>query len=173
MKPLRPLFMAVVLASAVSLSHGATRVIPPLPTTKPGSEAVLLGVDSVRKELHLTSLQRAVLNDIRTEYRDDARAIVAKVNAGKLSKAQAKSQLDALTASSNRRALRAFLGRVLLVSLPLRQRLPLTPTRSPQRPCLVLVFPIRRVWGSSLLPRRLLKTSRANAWSTPIRAPLA
>ena len=142
MKPLRPLFMAVVLASAVSLSHGATRVIPPLPTTKPGSEAVLLGVDSVRKELHLTSLQRAVLNDIRSEYRDDARAIVAKVNVGKLSKAQAKSQLEALTVSSNRRALRALnddqrarltqvehqiLGAFMLLSGDVQTELALTP----------------------------------------------
>jgi len=142
MKPLRPLVVALALASAVSLGHGATRVIPPLPTSKPGSEAVLLGVDSVRKELHLTSLQRAVLNDIRTEYRDDARAIVAKVNAGKLSKVQAKSQLDALTASSNRRALRALnddqrarltqvehqiLGAFMLLSGDVQTELALTP----------------------------------------------
>jgi Spy/CpxP family protein refolding chaperone len=99
---------AFVCTGLLSTASAATRVIAPLPTVKPGSQAVLLGVDSVRKELHLTSLQKAILNDLRTEYRDEARAIVAKAGTTVESKKAAQASLEALTSSTNRRALRAL-----------------------------------------------------------------
>src|SRR6202012_4326188 len=61
-----------------------------------------------RKELHLTSLQTAVLSDIRSEYREDARAVVAKQIAGKLTKPQAQAELDTPPTSSAHRALRSL-----------------------------------------------------------------
>lgn len=70
-----------------------------------GSSAILLGVDSVQKELKLSSLQRAVLNDIRTEYRDASRDITAKVASGQETKQQGLANLQKLTAGSDRRAL--------------------------------------------------------------------
>lgn len=108
MKSPRFLPALLALAAAASFTQAAAPAASPIPTKAPGSAAVLLGVDSVRKEMHLTSLQRAVLNDIRNEYRDDARAIVAKTKADLESKKQAQANLDALTASSDRRALRVL-----------------------------------------------------------------
>lgn len=109
MNPVRSLLAASALCLSASLASAATPVPPPpIPTKPPGSVAVLLGVDTVRKELHLTSLQRAVLNDIRNEYRDDAREVVAKAKSDLESKKQAQASLDALTASSERRALRVL-----------------------------------------------------------------
>jgi Spy/CpxP family protein refolding chaperone len=142
MKSLRPVLVAVALTGAASLGQAVAHPVPPLPTTKPGSEAVLLGTDTVRKDLNLTTLQRTVLNDIRTEYREDARAIVAKVNTGKLSKKEAQAQLESLTASSNRRALHTLsadqrarltqiehqiLGAFMLLSGDVQKELALTP----------------------------------------------
>jgi hypothetical protein len=69
-----------------------------------GSLSILLGNESVQKELNLTSLQRAVLEDIRNEYREDSRAIVAQVAVGAESKKAARAQLEALTAAADRRA---------------------------------------------------------------------
>ena len=96
MKILPALFAAAVLATA----HAA---VPSM-----GSSAILLGNASVQKELHLTSLQKAVLHDIRNDFRDDCRAVTAKVAAGKETKAQGLADLQALTASSERRAMHAL-----------------------------------------------------------------
>ncbi len=109
MKFPRSLLAAATLAVTASFAQAATpTVVPTIPTKAPGSVAVLLGVDSVRKELHLTSLQRAVLNDIRTDYRDSAREIVAKAKDDLESKKRAQVDLDALTARYDRRALRVL-----------------------------------------------------------------
>ncbi len=136
---LRPI-LAVLAFSGVA-AHAAT-VVPPLPTKEPGSVAVLLGVDSVQKELKLGSLQRAVIDDIRNDYRDDARKVAAKVAAGKETKQQGKAEIDWLTASSDRRALHALsddqrqrlkeikfqiLGAYMLLSADVQKQLALTP----------------------------------------------
>ncbi|MDD5201328.1 MAG: hypothetical protein PHC88_16170 [Terrimicrobiaceae bacterium] len=143
MKTLRALLGAAAVASlAFASSASASQPPPPLPNTPPGSKAILLGVDSVRRQLHLTSLQRAVLNDIRNEYREEARAIVAKAGADAASKKAAQKKLEALTATYNRRALRALnddqrarlvqieyqiLGAYMLLSADVRRELALTP----------------------------------------------
>lgn len=142
MKSLRRALVIAAFAGSLTVASAATRVIPPLPTTKPGSQAVLLGVDSVRKELELTSLQRAVLRDIRDEYREEARAIVKQAGPDLASKKAAQAKLDALTASTNRRALHALnddqrarlaqieyqiLGAFLLLDGKVQRDLALTP----------------------------------------------
>jgi hypothetical protein len=139
MKLLRPLIATFVLSTVAA--HAAT-VVPPLPTKEPGSIAILLGVDSVQKELKLNSLQRAVLNDIRNDYRDDARKVTAKVAAGKETKAEGKAEIASLTLSSERRALRSLnadqrqrlkeiefqvLGAYMLLSGDVQKQLGLTP----------------------------------------------
>ncbi len=142
MKSLRRALLVAAFAGSLSVASAATKVIPPLPTEKPGSQAVLLGVDSVRKELQLTSLQRAILRDLRAEYREEARAIVAKTGPSLASKKAAQSKLDALTASTNKRVLRALndeqrarlgqieyqiLGAFLLLDGKVQRELALTP----------------------------------------------
>ena len=106
MRPIR-LILSLAIAT-LGAAQAATPTVATIPTKPPGSVAVLLGVDSVRKELHLTSLQRAVLSDLRNEYRDEAREVVAKTKSDLESKKQAQAQLDKLTASSERRALRVL-----------------------------------------------------------------
>jgi len=139
MKILRPLLAALAISAAAAI---AATAVPPLPTRAPGSVAVLLGVDSVQKELKLTSLQRAVLNDIRNEYRDASREVAEKVVAGKETKAQGRADIESLTASSERRALRALnatqlarlkeiraqtIGAYVLLSGEVQEKLALTP----------------------------------------------
>lgn len=141
MKSLRPL---LVLTAFAGLGHGALAASQPgpLPSTPPGSQAVLLGTDGMRKELGLTSLQRAVLDDIRDEYREESRAVVAKAGASLESKKAAQARLDALTAQYNRRALRVLndaqlarfkqveaqvLGAYVLLDAKVQNELALTP----------------------------------------------
>lgn len=103
-----PLLLAAALS--VATVHAAKKAVtmPPMPATPPGSSAILLGTDDVQKELKLTSLQRAVIDDIRSEYRDAARDISAKVAAGQQTKKQGLANLQSLTAGSDRRALRVL-----------------------------------------------------------------
>lgn len=137
MKRMRRLLL---LAAFAGFAHGAPAAS--LPTTPPGSQAILLGTDGVRKELGLTSLQRAVLDDIRDEYREETRTVVAKAGESLESKKAAQAQLDALTAKYNRRALRVLndeqlarfkqveaqiLGAYVLLDAKVQQQLALTP----------------------------------------------
>ncbi|HEY8898795.1 MAG TPA: hypothetical protein VIM61_00060 [Chthoniobacterales bacterium] len=142
MKSFRRTLIVTAFAGSIAVASAAPREIPPLPTTKPGSQVILLGVDSVRKDLALTSLQRAVLRDLRDEYREESRAIVKKAGTDLTSKKAAQAELDALTASTNRRALRALsedqrarlgqieyqiLGAFLLLDGKVQRSLDLTP----------------------------------------------
>lgn len=127
--------------AAPFVAVAASAPVAALPTKPPGSVAILLGLDRVRKELGLSSLQRAVLNDIRSDYRDGARNIVAKAAADPAQKAAAQRQLEVLTERSNRRALavlnpeqaaafkkieRQFLGAYALLDPEIQQQLALT-----------------------------------------------
>jgi Spy/CpxP family protein refolding chaperone len=108
MKFLLPVFAAALLAVTSQAATKKVVTLPPMPATPPGSSAILLGTDTVQKELKLTSLQRAVIDDIRSEYRDAARDISAKVAAGQQTKKQGLANIQALTAGSDRRALRVL-----------------------------------------------------------------
>ncbi len=143
MKTFRLALVGVALAASAPLASATPKAGPgPLPVEPPGSQAILLGVDGVRKELHVTSLQRAVLDDIRDEYREEARAVVAGAGSSVESKKSAQSRLDALTAAYNRRALRVLndeqlvrfhqverqiLGAYVLLSADVQRQLALTP----------------------------------------------
>jgi len=104
MKTILPLLSALVLV----VSTASAKQVIVLPASAPGSEAILLGTDSVRRELKVTSLQAAVLDSIRDEYREKARAIVAKVGDSVEAKKEATKKLDALQRSYDRRALQAL-----------------------------------------------------------------
>lgn len=100
----RLLAAAVALSASFAIAAPAPKPAPTLPPQPPGSAAILLGLDRVRQELGLTSLQRAILNDIRADYRDGARTIAAKAAADPGQKSAAREQLATLTKKSNRRA---------------------------------------------------------------------
>ncbi|PTX94990.1 hypothetical protein DB345_11845 [Spartobacteria bacterium LR76] len=108
----------------------------------PGSVPVLLGVEKVRDELKLNSLQRAVLDSLRAEYKNAARKIVATNPSTPEQRLDAEKQLLALNARYNERALstlntaqrakfmkieRQVLGALILYTPSVQKELALTP----------------------------------------------
>lgn len=71
----------------------------------PGSVPILLGVEKVRDELKLNSLQRAVLDSLRAEYKNAARQIVAANPTTPEQRLEAEKKLLALNDRYNERAL--------------------------------------------------------------------
>lgn len=108
----------------------------------PGSVPVLLGVEKVRDELKLNSLQRAVLDSLRAEYKNAARQIVATNPSTPEQRLDAEKKLLALNARYNERALstlntaqrakfmkieRQVLGALILYTPSVQKELALTP----------------------------------------------
>lgn len=73
-----------------------------------GSLPLLLTSDNVREDLQLNSLQCAVLDSMRSEYKTEARKLVATQPQTPEARAIAQSKLDALNEKYNRRALSAL-----------------------------------------------------------------
>jgi len=108
----------------------------------PGSVPILLGVEKVRDELKLNSLQRAVLDSLRSEYKNAARQIVATNPAAPAERLEAEKKLLALNDRYNERALstlnssqrtkflkieRQVLGALVLYTPSVQKELALTP----------------------------------------------
>ncbi len=74
-------------------------------TDHPGSLPVLLGLDKVRTELHITSLQRAVLDSLREEYKTEARKLFTPLPQTAVERAAAQEKLAKLNQRYNARAL--------------------------------------------------------------------
>jgi hypothetical protein len=70
----------------------------------PGSVPILLGLDSVKKELGLTKIQCGKLDAIRADFKADARSITARPPSTPLEKQAANSTVKALIAKYNERA---------------------------------------------------------------------
>lgn len=136
-----PCFLTVLALAGTVASAAPGKWDPALPSDVPGSEAILLGIDSVQRDLKLNSLQRTLINSIRKEYREEARALVANAADTTASKKLTQSKLDALTASYDKRALGVLsssqsqrlieiehqvLGGYMLLSPELQQELSLT-----------------------------------------------
>jgi hypothetical protein len=71
----------------------------------PGSLPILLGVDKVRTELKLDSLQRALLDSLRAEYKSAARKLTNPMPVSTLERTAAEKKLLQLNERFNRRAL--------------------------------------------------------------------
>lgn len=110
----------------------------------PGSVPLLLGIESVRGELKLTSLQRAVLDSLRSEYKDEARKLTASMPQTKDQRTAAELQLAKLDDRYNARALSSLsssqrarleqiqyhvLGGTMLVSTKVQKKLGLNATQ--------------------------------------------
>jgi len=135
-------FLPTLIAAAMAALLLASPARATLqPKDHPGSLAILLGNDSVRADLKLRSLQRAVLDSLRSDYRADARAIVAKVAKKELDATSAFAKLSALTDHYDARALstlnpeqrtrlrqieQQILGGAILVSPDIQKSLALT-----------------------------------------------
>jgi len=110
-------------------------------TDSPASVPVLLGLEPVRQDLKLSSLQCALLDSLRAEYRAKVGVVAAVGLADAKAAPKAATDLDAYRASYNRRALnvlnpsqqdrlrqieRQMLGPVLLTSLSEQKLLGIT-----------------------------------------------
>ena len=102
MKILRSLCV-IILAVSASAVFATTPA-----TDHPGSLAILLGVQSVRQELKLDSLQRAVLDSLRGEYKASVRALTDPMPSTPEARVAAEKKLVALNDSFNRRAVSAL-----------------------------------------------------------------
>jgi len=96
----RILTLLAVTAFAVSTARATTAA-----TDHPGSVPVLLGVQTVRTELQLTSLQRALLDSMREEYKADARKLTEPAPTTADQRLAAEKALAALNERYNKRAL--------------------------------------------------------------------
>lgn len=133
-------FLILLAALAFSLAPQAKAVTAAV--EHPGSVPVLLGVEKVRDELKLNSLQRAVLDSLRSEYKNAARQIVATNPTTPDQRLEAEKKLLALNDRYNERALstlnttqrakfikieRKVLGALILYTPSVQKELALTP----------------------------------------------
>lgn len=117
------------------------------PVNHPGSLPILLGVDRVSAELKLDSLQRALLDSLRGEYKSAARKLTNPLPQTAQERAVAQAKLLRLNEQFNRRALsilnlaqRAklsaiearFLGATVLYAPAVQTRLKLTDDQKQQ-----------------------------------------
>ncbi len=133
-------FLILLAALAFSLAPQAKAVTAAV--EHPGSVPVLLGVEKVRDELKLNSLQRAVLDSLRSEYKNAARQIVATNPTTPDQRLEAEKKLLALNDRYNERALstlnttqrakfikieRKVLGALIIYTPSVQKELALTP----------------------------------------------
>lgn len=113
----------------------------------PGSLPILLGVERVRTELKLDSLQRALLDSIRSEYKSAARKLAEPMPKTPQERALAQGKLLQLNERFNKRALSVlnpsqraklsqiearFLGATVLYSPGMQAKLKLTDEQKRQ-----------------------------------------
>jgi Spy/CpxP family protein refolding chaperone len=113
----------------------------------PGSLPILLGVEKVRAELRLDSLQRALLDSLRDEYKSAARGLTATMPKTPEERATAQARLLRLNERFNKRALSVlnpsqraklsaiearFLGATVLYSPGVQAKLKLTKEQKRQ-----------------------------------------
>ncbi len=98
---MKPRIFFCVLAMAASLVVASATS----PTTGHlGAAPILLGIDSVRKELKLDSLQRAVLDSLRDEYKSEVRDLADPPPSTPAARAQAEKKFLEVTERFNRRS---------------------------------------------------------------------
>jgi len=96
---------ALSLAAALSLLFAAVAPAMTAATEHIGSVPILLGLDKVRQELKLNSLQKAVLDSLRDEYKTAARKIADPLPTTQDQRVAAETKLQALNVRYNNRAL--------------------------------------------------------------------
>jgi hypothetical protein len=92
--------VVLVLCTVASSVHATTAAVD-----HPGSLPILLGVDKVRAELRLDSLQCALLDSLRDEYKSAARKLTNPMPVRAQERAAAEKRLLQLNERFNKRAL--------------------------------------------------------------------
>jgi hypothetical protein len=113
----------------------------------PGSLPILLGTDKVRAQLRLDSLQRALLDSLRDEYKSSVRELTNVMPASEQERLLAEKKLRQLNDRYNRRALsmlshdqrakllameRKFLGATIIYTPSVQAKLDLTEQQKKQ-----------------------------------------
>jgi len=93
-----------LLFSSLSIAASPTATIP-LRKEHPGSLPILISLEHVSNDLHLTSLQKSVIAGIRSDYRAAAMKITQTERRTSSSMAQLQMKLDSLSITYNERAL--------------------------------------------------------------------
>lgn len=130
--------LLLLAALSATLSLASAKVA----SDSPASVPVLLGLEPVRQDLKLSSLQCALLDSLRAEYKAKVGVVAAVGLADKKATPKAAADLDSFRASYNRRALdvlnsgqqqrlrqieRQMLGPVILTSPSEQKLLGITP----------------------------------------------
>jgi len=138
----RLLAVLLFLCTAALSVHATTAAVD-----HPGSLPILLGVEKVRGELRLDSLQRALLDSMRGEYKSAARKLTNPMPKTAQERAAAQEQLLELNERFNKRALSVlnvaqrarlseieakFLGATMLYSPSVQAKLKLTEEQKRQ-----------------------------------------
>ncbi|HRJ73024.1 MAG TPA: hypothetical protein PLS03_12440 [Terrimicrobiaceae bacterium] len=100
MNMLRAVLLPVLFLALASSLPATTPAVD-----SPGSLPILLGLDSVRKELKVGSLQRAVLDSLRSEYKSEVRKLTNPMPATPAQRLAAESRLASLNERYNARAM--------------------------------------------------------------------
>ena len=86
-------------------ADGGVRIVRSTPADHPGSVPVLLGLDSVRKEIGLTASQSSRMDRIRAEFKAGARKLTAQAPATPAARQSSEAALVALKTKANAKAL--------------------------------------------------------------------
>jgi len=105
MKRFLPLLLAAALTGCSTAQLPTTTATAGAGNDHPGSVPVLLGLDPVRQDLKLSSLQCALLDSLRTEYKSSAKQITAIGMADEDAGIRANWDLKSLRKTFNQRAL--------------------------------------------------------------------
>ena len=108
MKSLKPRILVVFFLLALSASYAATSASKPaaMPVREnPGSLPILISLDYVSKDLHLTSLQKSVIAGLRSDYRAAAKKLMKMHHQTPAELVQAQKKLEQLSVSYNQRAM--------------------------------------------------------------------
>jgi hypothetical protein len=108
MKRFLPLFLAVALTGCATAQVPSTATAGGAGDDHPGSVPVLLGLDPVRQDLKLSSLQCALLDSLRTEYKSRAKQITAIGMADQDASLRSSWDLRSLRKKFNQRALQVL-----------------------------------------------------------------
>ncbi len=98
----------VAFLSFTLASHAATSAPKQAATPvreNPGSLPILISLDHVSQDLHLTSLQKSIIAGLRSDYRTAAMKLMKAPHQTPLQIADAQKKLEALSVSYNQRAM--------------------------------------------------------------------
>jgi len=94
----------LTLGASYAVTSAPKQAVMPV-RENPGSLPILISLDHVSKDLHLTSLQKSVIAGLRSDYRAAAMKLMKMHHQTPAELAQAQKKLEQLSVSYNQRAI--------------------------------------------------------------------